>query len=59
MHLAAHSATFCELGSVAPSDSAAAAAGLPPVDSLSMVSYLRGERPTSPRTELQPDSVKW
>ena len=50
------SATFCELASVAPSDSAAAAAGLPPIDSLSMVSYLRGDRQSSPRTELQPDS---
>ena len=56
MAFAVRSATFCDLASVIPSDHAAAAAGLPPVDSLSMVSYLRGDLRTSPRTELQPDS---
>ena len=37
-------------------DAAAAKAGLPGLDSLSMVDYLTGRNRTSPRTELQVDS---
>jgi hypothetical protein len=49
-------ATFCELAGQNATDPTATAAGLPPLDSLSMVAYLRGDRATSPRSELQVDS---
>jgi hypothetical protein len=49
-------ATFCELAGVALADPAAAKAGLPGLDSLSMVGYLTGRDKASPRTELQIDS---
>jgi arylsulfatase B len=45
-------ATLCELGGVSAVDTRAAAAGLPPVDSLSMVDVLMGRNDTSPRVEL-------
>ena len=49
-------ATFCELVSINATDPQSAAASLPAIDSISMLSYIKGERATSPRTELQPDS---
>ena len=45
-------ATFCELAGCDTTDPSAAAAGLPPVDSLSMWPLLSGANGTSPRTEL-------
>jgi hypothetical protein len=44
-------ATFCELAGVSALDTRAAAAGLPPIDSLSMLPVLLGSGP-SPRKEL-------
>lgn len=34
--------TFCELAGVDPTDTRAAAAGLPPIDSVSMLDYIMG-----------------
>ncbi|GAB5355832.1 hypothetical protein AAMO2058_000238900 [Amorphochlora amoebiformis] len=45
-------ATFSELAGVDPMDARAAAAGLPPIDSLSMVDVLMGRNYTSPREEI-------
>ena len=45
-------ATFAQLAGVDPTDHAAAAAGLPPVDSVSLWPYLSGAQPLSPRTVL-------
>ena len=44
--------TFCALAGVDPTDHAAAAAGLPPIDSLDMWPLLSGANGTSPRTEV-------
>lgn len=44
--------TFATLAGVDPSDPVAAAAGLPPVDSLNVLPYLTGASTSSPRTEL-------
>jgi len=58
-------ATFCEIANVTVADAAAAAAGLPPIDSQSMLTYLVGDggggsysggTALSPRVELQVDS---
>jgi arylsulfatase I/J len=45
-------ATFCALAGVDPTDARAAAAGLPPIDSLDMSALLLGTNATSPRTEV-------
>jgi len=45
-------ATFCALAGVDPTDKRAAAAGLPPIDSLDQWPYLSGSNKTSPRTEV-------
>jgi arylsulfatase B len=45
-------ATFCALAGVDPTDTRAAAAGLPPIDSLNLWPLLSGANPTSPRTEV-------
>lgn len=45
-------ATFAGLAGVDPTDHRAAAAGLPPIDSLDMWPLLSGRNRTSPRTEL-------
>jgi len=45
-------ATFCGLAGVDPTDAAAAAAGLPPIDSLDMWPMLSGANKTSPRAEV-------
>lgn len=52
MHIADWYSTFAELASVDPSDERAVKAGLPPIDSLSMLGLLSGANKTSPRTEL-------
>lgn len=52
MHIADWYGTFCKMAGVDPTDSKAAAAGLPPVDSLDLWPVLSGASPTSPRTEL-------
>lgn len=45
--------SFCELAGVAPADSAAAAAGLPPIDSVSQLPYIFGLNATPPRTVVE------
>jgi len=45
-------ATFCALAGVDPTDNRAAAAGLPPIDSLNMWPLISGANSTSPRTEV-------
>ena len=45
-------ATFAGLAGVDPTDAAAAAAGLPPIDSINLWPWLSGASPTSPRTEV-------
>ena len=52
MHLADWYATFCALAGVDAADARAAAAGLPPIDSLDMSALLLGANLTSPRTEV-------
>ena len=52
IHLADFYATFCRLAGVDPTDKRAAAAGLPPIDSLDMAELLFGLNATSPRTEV-------
>lgn len=52
IHISDIYATFCELAGVDPTDARAAAAGLPPIDSLSMWDLLSGANTTSPRTEI-------
>eukprot|EP01052_Picozoa_sp_SAG31_P077344 SAG31_NODE_36707_length_311_cov_0.721698_1_plen_98_part_10 len=45
-------ATLCALAGVDPTDHRAAAAGLPPIDSYSLVPILRGTNLSAPRIEL-------
>lgn len=45
-------ATLAHLANVDPTDKKAASAGLPPIDSINIWSYLNGENSTSPRKEL-------
>lgn len=52
MHIADWYATFCALAGVDPTDKEAAAAGLPPIDSLNMWPMLSGTNATSPRREV-------
>lgn len=44
--------TFSELAGVDPTDHRAAKAGLPPIDSVSMLDYIAGTSDASPRSEL-------
>jgi arylsulfatase I/J len=44
--------TFCGLAGADPEDARAAAAGLPPIDSLDLSAVLMGTNATSPRTEI-------
>eukprot|EP01006_Ploeotia_vitrea_P006676 TRINITY_DN14375_c0_g1_i1.p1 TRINITY_DN14375_c0_g1~~TRINITY_DN14375_c0_g1_i1.p1 ORF type:complete len:553 (-),score=61.32 TRINITY_DN14375_c0_g1_i1:1318-2976(-) len=44
--------TFCYLAGVDPTDHAAAAAGLPPIDSLNVWKLISGQNETSPRVEI-------
>ena len=52
IHLADWYGTFCGLAGVDPKDEAAAAAKLPPVDSLDMWPLVSGQTSTSPRTNI-------
>jgi arylsulfatase I/J len=52
VHLADWYGTFCNIAGVDPVDKKAAAANLPPVDSLNMWPLISGESPTSPRTDI-------
>ena len=52
IHLADWYGTFCGLAGVDPKDEAAAAAKLPPVDSLDMWPLVSGQTSTSPRTDI-------
>lgn len=52
LHLADFYATACALAGVDPTDHRAAAAGLPPIDSLDFSAVLLGTNMTSPRTEI-------
>ena len=52
IHLADWYGTFCGLAGVDPTDKKAAAAKLPPVDSLDMWPLISGENSTSPRTDV-------
>ena len=46
-------ASFCELAGVDPDDGAAAAAGLPPIDSVSQLPYIFGRNATPARTVVE------
>ena len=52
IHLADWYGTFCKIAGVDPADKKAAAANLPPVDSLNMWPLISGENSTSPRTDI-------
>ena len=52
IHLADWYGTFCGLAGVDPTDKKAAAANLPPVDSLDMWPLISGQNSTSPRTDI-------
>lgn len=54
-HVADFYATFCTLAGVNPNDTAAAAAGLPPIDSISMWDFWTGKVDLSPRMEIHLD----
>jgi hypothetical protein len=45
-------ATFAEVAGTDPTDAAAAAAGLPAIDSVSMLKYITGEAKSSPRRSI-------
>ncbi len=51
-HIADWYSTFCALAGVDPTDTQAAAAGLPPIDSLNLWPWLSGSVSESPRTEI-------
>jgi arylsulfatase A-like enzyme len=52
LHIADFYGTYCGLAGVDPTDALAAAAGLPPVDSLDVWPLISGANLTSPRNEL-------
>jgi arylsulfatase B len=52
VHIADFYATFCAFAGVDPTDHKAAAAGLPPIDSLDLWPLITGTNATSPRTEV-------
>jgi arylsulfatase I/J len=51
-HVCDFYATFAHLAGVDPTDHRAAAAHLPPLDSLNLWPYISGANNTSPRTEI-------
>ena len=58
-HICDYYHTFAALAGVDPTDHRAAAAGLPPIDSLDLMPYLSGAATTSPRSEVfaDPDTL--
>ncbi len=52
IHLADWYGTFCGLAGVDPTDTKAAAANLPPVDSMDMWPLISGQNSTSPRVDI-------
>ena len=52
IHIADWYATFCALAGVDPTDTAAAKANLPPIDSLNMWPLISGQNSTSPRVDI-------
>ena len=52
VHIADWYATFCALAGVDPTDTAAARANLPPIDSLNMWPLISGQNSTSPRVDI-------
>ena len=52
IHLADWYATFCALAGVDPTDTPAAKANLPPIDSLNMWPLISGQNSTSPRVDI-------
>lgn len=52
IHISDWYATFCFLAGVDPADEKAAAANLPPIDSLNVWPLISGQNTTSPRTEI-------
>lgn len=56
-HVCDFYATFAHLAGVDPTDHRAAAANLPPIDSLNLWPYLSGENDTSPHAEVYMDTT--
>ena len=52
IHIADWYATFCALAGVDPTDTQAAKASLPPIDSLNMWPLISGQNSTSPRVDI-------
>ena len=52
IHLADWYSTFCGLAGVDPTDSKAASANLPPIDSMDMWPLISGQNSTSPRVDI-------
>ena len=52
IHIADWYATFCALAGVDPTDTQAAKANLPPIDSLNMWPLISGQNSTSPRVDI-------
>ena len=52
IHIADWYATFCALAGIDPSDTAAAKANLPPIDSLNMWPLISGRKSISPRVDI-------
>jgi arylsulfatase I/J len=57
LHIADFYATFAFLAGEDPTDHRAAAAKLPPIDSLNLWPYLSGQNDTSPRTDIYMDTT--
>lgn len=57
MHIADWYSTFCALAGVDPTDHAAAASGLPPIDSINMWPVLSGAAAASPRQNILVDKT--
>jgi len=57
IHLADWYGTFCGLAGVDPTDTKAAAANLPPVDSMDMWPLISGQNSTSPRVDIPVSNI--
>merc|ERR1712154_373022 len=56
IHISDWYSTFCALNSIDPTDTKAAKAGIPPIDSLNVWDLIAGINATSPRYELAIDN---